>query len=69
MEPTCHDGACAKCWAAKFIVMGVVVLVTAIYWIDYIWHVLGILLILKGVLKLAKPTCLHCEPEMKKGKK
>jgi len=70
MDPTCHDGVCGKCWGAKFIVIGAVVLLTAMYWPDYIWHVLGVLLILKGIMKLAMPMCSHCQPsEMKKGKK
>lgn len=68
MDPTCHDGVCGKCWGAKFIVAGAVVLGTAIYWPDKIWHVLGALLILKGVMKLAMPMCGHCQPE-KKSKK
>ena len=70
MDTTCHDGACAKCWGAKYIVLGIVVLVTAVYQIEYIWHVLGVLLILKGILKLVMLTCSHCEPmSIKKGKK
>ncbi len=69
MDPTCHHGACAKCWAAKYIIIGVVVLLTAIYWPDRIWHVIGVLLILKGLMKWVKPACPHCEEPMKKGKK
>lgn len=70
MDPTCHDGACAKCWAWKYIVIGVVVLLTAMYWIGYIWHVIGVLLILKGLMKMAMPMCPHCgSMPMKKGKR
>lgn len=70
MDPTCHDGACAKCWGAKYLVFGVVILATAVWWPRYIWHVIGILLVLKGLMKLAKPSCPHCEAmPMKKGKK
>ena len=69
MESMCHDGVCAKCSAGKFIVVGVAVLLTAIKWPDKIWHVLGALLILKGLIKWAMPSCGHCQPEMKKGKK
>ena len=70
MDAMCHEGACGKCWGTKYIVVGVVVLLTALYWKDYIWHVLGVLLVLKGVIKLAMPMgCGHCQPEMKKGKK
>ena len=70
MDPTCHDGACAKCWGAKYLVFGLVVWATAVWWPGYIWHVIGILLVLKGLMKLAKPACPHCEAmPMKKGKK
>ena len=67
----CCDGVCGKCHATKYIVVGVVVLVTAWKWPMYIWHVLGALLVLKGVAKLAMPGgCGHCsEMPMKKGKK
>ena len=66
----CSGGVCGKCMAGKFIVVGAVVLATAVYLPMYIWHVLGVLLVLKGVLKLAMPMgCGHCQPEMKKGKK
>ena len=69
MGDDCCCGACAKCHAAKYVVVGAVVLATAVYWPDKIWHVLGGLLILKGVLKMAMPNCGHCQPMAKKGKK
>lgn len=60
MDATCHDGACAKCWGAKFIVIGAI-LVANQYWLKWdIWVVIGVLLILKGVMKLSMPTCPHC---------
>ncbi len=68
----CHDGVCSKCWGGKYIVIGAVVFVTAWKWPMYIWHVLGVLLVLKGVMKLAMPNgCGHCAAEMpvKKGRK
>ncbi|MBI2653532.1 hypothetical protein HYX02_01850 [Candidatus Woesearchaeota archaeon] len=71
MEMMCHDGVCGKCWAAKFIVVGLVLIANQ-YWFGWdIWVVIGVLLVLKGVLKLAMPGgCGHCKPsEMKKGKK
>ena len=57
--------------SGKLIVIGAVVLLTAVYWPMYIWHVLGVLLILKGVIKMTMPMgCGHCQGgEMKKGKK
>ena len=71
MDPTCHAGYCAKCWGGKYLVVGIVVLATAIYWPMYIWHVLGILLILKGLMKFAMPHCPDCKPDasMKKARK
>ncbi|MBI2541282.1 hypothetical protein HYV80_01045 [Candidatus Woesearchaeota archaeon] len=69
MGEDCCSGVCAKCHAAKFVVVGAVVLATAAYWPDKIWHVLGVLLILKGVLKMAMPSCGHCQVMPKKGKK
>jgi len=71
MDSTCHDGACSKCWAGKFVITGIIVLVTAMYWPMYIWHVLGILLIVKGIMKWSMPGCGHCQSSMpaKKAKK
>lgn len=68
MDSTCHGGVCSRCFAGKYIVFGIILLVTAIYWMQYIWHVIGVLLILKGVFKFIMPFCPHCEPE-KKGKR
>ena len=69
MDPTCHDGVCGKCWGAKYIVIGLV-LVANQYWFMWdIWVVIGALLILKGVIKLTMPMCGHCQPEAKKGRK
>lgn len=70
MDPTCHDGACGKCWAAKWIVIGLVLVLNQLYTKWDIWVVIGVLLILKGLLKWVKPTCPHCESApMKKAKK
>lgn len=65
MDATCHGGYCAKCWGGVYLVGGIVVLLTAVYRLQYIWHVLGVLLILKGIFKMAKPSCPHCEAPAK----
>ena len=71
MDPTCHDGVCGKCWGAKWIVVGLVlVLVRWFYPLWDIWLGIGVLVLLKGVMKLAMPMCGHCQPSpMQKGKK
>ena len=64
MDPMCHDGVCAKCWGVKYLVVGIV-LVANQWWFKWdIWVVIGVLLILKGVIKLAMPACGHCQPSM-----
>ena len=66
----CCCGMCTKCHASKYIVVGLVLLANQLYLKWDIWVVIGALLVLKGVLKLVKPNCPHCEPmPMKKGKK
>lgn len=70
MDQMCHDGVCARCWGVKYVVVGAAILVTAVKWPDYVWHVLGALLVLKGVLKLAMPQgCSHCQEMPAKKKK
>ena len=76
MEAVCHDGVCSKCWGAKFIVFGVVLFGATWYAkstnnVYLIWYVLAVLLVLKGLMKLAMPMgCGHCAAmPAKKGKK
>ncbi len=51
---------CKRCKGCKLFVMGVAIFLTAIYWPDYIWHVIGGLLILKSLCIFAKPDGCGC---------
>ena len=67
----CCDGVCGKCHGVKFIVVGAVLVANQLWFQWSWWLVIGALLMLKGVLKLAMPMgCGHCkEMPAKKGKK
>ena len=71
MDPTCQGGVCGKCWGAKFIVIGLILIANQWWFMWDIWVVIGALLVLKGVMKLAMPTCGHCSAPAseKKGRK
>ncbi len=52
------------------LVTGIVVLAVAVWQPRYIWHTLGVLIILKGLMHLAKPNgCGHCDMPAASGKK
>lgn len=72
----CMDGMCARCHAAKKVVLGALVLLNAFVW--PLWTDLtgwlaffGALMVVGGVVKLVKPHCGHCAGvcEMPAGKK
>lgn len=73
MGESCCDGVCGKCWSLKYILVGLIFILVTLFTELNIWIVIGILLVIKGVVKLAMPNgCGHCRTEStpsKKGKK
>ena len=72
MGTMCVDGVCSKCWGMKYLVIGIVFIAARWYTTWDIWVVIGVLLVLKGLMKFAMPMgCSHCQGDMtmKKGKK
>ena len=63
-------GVCSKCMGWNYVIFGLLLVLNQMQgWTDT-WKLIGILLILKGLLKMFKPSCGHCdEMPMKKGKK
>jgi hypothetical protein len=64
-------GECVpQCKGAMLLVAGIVI-IAAVYMNWNIWYVIGILLIIKGGVKLMCPVCKcgECKVEMKKKKK
>ena len=69
MDSTCCDGYCGKCHAGKLIVFGLILVANQLYLKWDIWVLIGALFVLKGIMKMAMPSCGHCKPmAMKKGK-
>ena len=74
----CIDGACGRCRAGKLVVIGALVLLNIYAWPKWTdwpngWFAfIGVLLIIKGVLKFLMPSCPHCKGDagmMKMGAK
>jgi len=67
----CCGSVCAKCHSGQLVVFGVILIVNQLYLGWDMWILLGGLIVLKGLLKMAKPTCPHCETAApaKKGRK
>ncbi|HLG23636.1 MAG TPA: hypothetical protein VI564_01765 [Candidatus Nanoarchaeia archaeon] len=72
MENMCNGGVCSKCWGWKFVIVGLIFIANELWFFWNVWILIGVLLVLKGVMKLAMPSCGHCcKPAMpeKKGRK
>ena len=66
----CEGGMCSRCAAGKWIVFGLLLIINKLYIMWDPWMFVGGLLILKGLLKMIKPSCGHCGTmEMKKSKR
>jgi len=65
----CTNGTCHRCWGAKLVVIGALILVN-VYLTNIPWAAfIGGLLILGGLAKLVMPHCGHCGPDDKSAKK
>ncbi len=57
----CTGGGCYKCMSGKWVLVGVLVLLNTRYPVVS-WSVfIGVLLVLKGLLKVVMPHCPHCK--------
>ena len=65
MDNVCRDGYCHRCHGGTKLILGAIVLLNVWVWpkwlgVDGWLTLLGVLLIIGGVLKLAMPSCGHC---------
>ncbi|MEK6819049.1 MAG: hypothetical protein AABY10_03895 [Nanoarchaeota archaeon] len=58
---TCCMGACPKCHAVVCLIIGIIFLINSYWPFSDWWMLIGILLVIKGVLKLLMPCCSHCK--------
>ena len=58
----CMWGMCSKCSAWKMLIVGIIFLVN-VYWpfVSNWWTLVGALLVIGGIVKLAMPCCPHCK--------
>ncbi|HME86903.1 MAG TPA: hypothetical protein VKE88_00640 [Candidatus Nanoarchaeia archaeon] len=61
MKNTCEGCVCRSCKGVGQIIGGAALIATAIYWPANVWVVFGSLIALKGLLKITKPSCMHCK--------
>jgi membrane-bound ClpP family serine protease len=62
------DECCSpRCWAAKLLVVGIILILVRLYTVWDIWVVLGVLLIIKAIIMFIMPTCM-CQTKSSKKK-
>ena len=67
----CYHGMCGRCHGGMKLATGVLLLLNAFVWprwlgVDGWVSFVAVLMVLGGLVKLAMPTCGHCEAPMKK---
>ena len=61
MSGMCELGNCAKCWGAKELVLGLLILAN-VYYLNWDWWTfVGAVIALAGAVKLVYPKCPHCK--------
>ena len=67
MEGMCKDGICPRCKGAKVFVLGLLVILNAVFaWLDWPLYI-GLLITLWGLITMIKPTCGCCAGMMSGG--
>ena len=60
-EECCNGGKCHRCWGGIALVVGILILLNAIYG-KFSWAVfIGGLIAIKGIVMLVMPHCPHCK--------
>ena len=61
MNNSCSIGTCTRCHGSVLLVIGVLLLVNAYWPFLADWTLVGWILAILGLAKIARPTCGHCE--------
>jgi len=55
------NGTCHRCWGGMFLVLGVLIVLNDL-WAMLSWGMfIGVIIALKGLIKLLMPSCIHCK--------
>lgn len=56
-----HHGTCYRCWGGMLLALGVLIVLNDL-WAMLSWGMfIGVIIALKGLIKLLMPTCKHCK--------